>query len=546
MKILNVQASHMVDPRPWKPRPAGNGAVNKKQGWCTGLAVAVALFNSIAVVASQPDESLMLTYKGHQQDWQFVNGSWQTNDAGDLIIPTPNNHNTKKYMAFYGKQAYRDFVISGKWRFLYGGGASPQLMIRAQGSRQFYSIMFTLQVNDPRPSSVNVDSDWQEHIMVSIWKGTEDGFQHMLGYRRKVCLHLPGKDPTRWHEVRVECIGPEILVFAEDNFVCAIRDDEYQAGLVGVGCVRGRAAWKDLSVQGRPVQPKSPWNLVPDVPRTGEPPPNMPQSVSRYLPSIDEYWMFHWEHKPGIEWHDDGTNFDELNMGNFWNALSRSTDGGKTWSEKKPINVPFPEGRAYAPIKGKAGSVLIMIANAAELSDGSIGCTAFWRNSPDGNYTADQVFFARTTDRGETWSLSPVDATEWERNESTWVELADGELLCLMRSNYECYLAMSRSTDRGETWSRCIPAIPFFSASGPTVLRTRDNVLILGVRIWGLVTSLDNGHTWSMPTNIGSYTGGDPNLLREMPDGRILVRGPGSDKYQFITVDREGVIHAAP
>ena len=101
-----------------------------------------------------------------------------------------------------------------------------------------------------------------------------------------------------------------------------------------------------------------------------------------------------------------------------------------------------------------------------------------------------------------------MDAGEWERNESTWAELADGELLCLMRSNYNNCLGVSRSKDLGKTWSRVTPTIPFFSASAPNLLRTRDNILILATRGWGLFTSVDNGHGWSLPTQIGTYTGG--------------------------------------
>jgi len=38
------------------------------------------------------------------------------------------------------------------------------------------------------------------------------------------------------------------------------------------------------------------------------------------------------------------------------------------------MNVPFPSGRAYQPIPGKAGAVM-GVGAFAELSDGSIGCT---------------------------------------------------------------------------------------------------------------------------------------------------------------------------
>jgi photosystem II stability/assembly factor-like uncharacterized protein len=149
--------------------------------------------------------------------------------------------------------------------------------------------------------------------------------------------------------------------------------------------------------------------------------------------------------------------------------------------------------------------------------------------------------------------VSPVDSTEWARNESTWVELPDGELLCLMRSNYTDTAGISRSRDKGKTWSRVMPAIPYFGSSCPSMILTRHNVLVLAVRGWGLFTSTDHGHTWSRPTHIGGYTGsgGHANLL-EMVDGRILVLSSthgnapnGKIRGQFIRVDREGTVHPA-
>ena len=116
-----------------------------------------------------------------------------------------------------------------------------------------------------------------------------------------------------------------------------------------------------------------------------------------------------------------------------------------------------------------------------------------------------------------------------------------------MRSNYETFLGASRSRDKGKTYSRVQPIIPYFNPSAPSLLRTRDGVLVLATRGWGLFTSVDNGYTWSLPTDIGSHAGGQSSAaMRELPDGRILVGGPERGVTAFITVDREGVIHPPP
>src|SRR5262249_28384682 len=96
--------------------------------------------------------------------------------------------------------------------------------------------------------------------------------------------------------------------------------------------------------------------------------------VGYYLKSRRELWSISWEHRPSVIWRDRATNFDELNTNNFWSALSRSRDLGRTWSEPAKLNLPFPAGRAYAPIKGRAGAVLFADGGTVrELSDGSIG-----------------------------------------------------------------------------------------------------------------------------------------------------------------------------
>ena len=173
-----------------------------------------------------------------------------------------------------------------------------------------------------------------------------------------------------------------------------------------------------------------------------------------------------------------------------------------------------------------------------------------WCNKPDGHYHTNQVQFLRSTDEGRTWTMSPVDEGEWERIENTWAELDNGELICVMRSNYTTNLAISRSDDKGKTWSRCSHAIPYHGPSPPIMIRTRDNILVLAVRHNGIFTSLDRGYTWSDATYIGGYYGsGSGSAMVEMPDGRIMIVGDDDEKFlkaQFFSVDGHGVVHPQP
>lgn len=544
-----------------------------------------------------------LTYKGNEQAWQFVNGPWHTNEDGDMIVPAAHVHTREQYKAFNTEHAYADCVVSGKWQLRYAGGAHPQLIVRALDSWRFYAVRFDFQGEAgvtswwTHPAVADLPGQWQEHVMASIWKSGPDGYQRMVGYRRKVGLYHGGTHPHLWYSVRVECVGPEIRVFFEDRFVCAIRDDEYKAGVIGVGSTYGHSAWKDLAMDGRPVELQPPWFVVEDkAPRqitvfkaptpggmgavnasatllpgdeilagyvhTGKQwvtrsrdygltwdEPVQGRCVTTYLPSLDELWWYDWQHPAEIVWEDKGTDSDNQKTAKFSIGLSRSKDGGRTWSEIERMKMPFPSGQLYQPLPdnggGKMGAGVF-----GQFRDGSIGCIGGWSNTPsDGFYHSGQVQFLRSIDGGRTWSINPVDANTWDRNESSWVELPDGNLLCVMRSNYECSLGVSRSPDKGKTWNRVTPVISFFGASAPALLHTRDNILVLATRGWGLFTSFDNGYTWSLPTHIGGFTGsGWEAHLSQMSDGRILVLGDDDEqtiKAQFITIDRQGVIHPA-
>ena len=106
------------------------------------------------------------------------------------------------------------------------------------------------------------------------------------------------------------------------------------------------------------------------------------------LPSLGERWKLQWDKDPDVEWQDQGTNYDDLTMENFQLSLSRSADGGKIWSAKERLDVPFPRGRACRPIKGTSGAVLVPSARLAELSDRSIAFSCCWCNGPDGHFSS--------------------------------------------------------------------------------------------------------------------------------------------------------------
>ena len=86
----------------------------------------------------------------------------------------------------------------------------------------------------------------------------------------------------------MRCVGPQIVVYFNDNFVCAANDADYAAGMVGVGGV-GTPAFKDLEVAGVPVQLETPWSdAETETPKQFKPVSGIASSATATLLPNDE------------------------------------------------------------------------------------------------------------------------------------------------------------------------------------------------------------------------------------------------------------------
>lgn len=110
-----------------------------------------------------------------------------------------------------------------------------------------------------------------------------------------------------------------------------------------------------------------------------------------------------------------------------------SADAGATWT-------PFPDSDLP---KRPGGKGLVPYGRVARLADGGIGVCLY----------GDGVYFFVSRDGGQTWSRRGTIVEERAtHNETTWVQLADGDLYAAARTYGDQRLVGYRSKDGGSTW----------------------------------------------------------------------------------------------
>lgn len=189
-------------------------------------------------------------------------------------------------------------------------------------------------------------------------------------------------------------------------------------------------------------------------------------------------------------------------VGDWTGWLTKSKDGGLTWSDKEPL--PFDdEGRAFlGPIKNKP-----------ELIDGRLLCGS----STEGNGWR---FHMEILDlKTGKWKYVPVESTEAIKTDDNQqhpidciqpsiLKLKDGRLQVLMRT-HNARLATSYSSDNGDTWTPVTLSEVENNQSGTDAVTLKDgrHVLIYnnfetlpltkkGVRTPISIAVSDDGQTW--------------------------------------------------
>jgi hypothetical protein len=202
--------------------------------------------------------------------------------------------------------------------------------------------------------------------------------------------------------------------------------------------------------------------------------------------------------------------------------VTRSTDGGKTWSTPADIDVSdLDYGSPYGKIVTLPdGAMLMAVYGSAPGGGGQ-------RGHQGGDYS----YLYRSTDNGQTWARFSTVGKE-RFNETSVLRLESGELMAAMRSSRPHQdVWLTRSTDGGKTWSepsrltedKVHPADLTQLPDGRVLVVVGDRRNPFGVR--GIVATADKLNFANAFKVVDTATSGDCGYPSSvvLKDGRILT-----------------------
>lgn len=132
-------------------------------------------------------------------------------------------------------------------------------------------------------------------------------------------------------------------------------------------------------------------------------------------------------------------------------CVSRSSDGGLTWSKPKDITPDiFSQTKGAAPVHGI--TVFATSGGLHTAPDGTMWFALVTRHDENNKYGPMRIHAVRSHDGGHTWSSEPYIVDE-DADESKIVSSADGTLLMSIRNRRKGNRKFARSTDGGKTWA---------------------------------------------------------------------------------------------
>jgi hypothetical protein len=227
-------------------------------------------------------------------------------------------------------------------------------------------------------------------------------------------------------------------------------------------------------------------------------------------------------------WHC--ANYDEA--GNYnpeWETqgksrtkVTRSHDGGKTWSEPADIDVSdLGYGSPYGKIVTMPDGAMLMPVYGTGVKDPATG-----KPKEPGDFS----YLYRSTDDGRTWSRYATVGAE-NFNETGVVRLRSGEMLAAMRTAKPQDVWLTRSTDDGRTWSAPAALTPAMAhpadlvelPDGRVLLTVGDRRNPFGVRaLAGTAGKLEWADAFPLALSATNTDCGYPSSVA-LPDGRVLT-----------------------
>ncbi|MDQ2945121.1 MAG: glycoside hydrolase [Acidobacteriota bacterium] len=200
--------------------------------------------------------------------------------------------------------------------------------------------------------------------------------------------------------------------------------------------------------------------------------------------------------------------------------VTRSTDGGKTWSQ------PALSEKTHALQKN--GATISPYGKLVQLSDGTVLMSVYYEFF-DGRGNQDFVF--RSHDGGKTWGEPSLVGEH--SNETGLVALANGDLLAALRSEQGAHLSITSSKDQGHTWSTPVqitrdnehPADLIRLKNGDILLTYGERNQPFGVEA---ILSHDAGKTWDEKSKVilandaSNRDCGYPSSV-QLPSGKIVT-----------------------
>ncbi len=214
------------------------------------------------------------------------------------------------------------------------------------------------------------------------------------------------------------------------------------------------------------------------------------------------------------------------------NYLSLSSNGGVTFQERKPLNLPPGEWASF-------GHLIPTL-------DGTKLIGTFYNGQGSGTFRLDPETM-EFSDKGFMFKFSDQN---YRLNETSIVRLKSGRIVALIRQQ-PCYegIFKSHSDDDGLTWSAPEP-IGLYGEAPALLLMPDESILMIyrgmirknrKCRV-ALSISRDHGETWSWPETLAWYKGGrfhgGYGDLALNSKGQVVAVYYISRKYEAPTVER--------